>query len=45
MPGIEEAVKAGIVSGMTTDKIAPKADAPRAQAAAMIYKLLAVLGK
>ena len=43
--GMEEAVKAGIVSGMTADTLAPKANATRAQAAAMIYKLLSVLGK
>jgi hypothetical protein len=43
--GMEEAVKAGIISGMTTDTIVPQADATRAQAAAMIYKLLTVLGK
>jgi hypothetical protein len=40
--GMEEAVKAGIVSGMTADTLAPLADATRAQAAAMIYKMLAV---
>jgi len=33
------------ISGMTTDTIVPQADATRAQAAAMIYKLLTVLGK
>jgi hypothetical protein len=43
--GMEEAVKAGIVSGVTTDTLAQQADATRAQAAAMIYKLLSVLGK
>ena len=43
--GMEEAVKAGIVSGMTADTLAPQADATRAQAAVMIYKLLTVLGK
>jgi hypothetical protein len=40
--GMEEAVKAGIVSGMTADTLAPQANATRAQAAAMIYKMLAV---
>jgi hypothetical protein len=40
--GMEEAVKAGIVSGMTADTLAPLANATRAQAAAMIYKMLAV---
>ena len=43
--GLEEAVKAGIVSGMTADTLSPKAHATRAQAAAMIYKMLGVLGK
>ncbi len=43
--GMEEAVKADIVGGMTTDTLAPQADATRAQAAAMIYKLLTLLGK
>ncbi len=43
--GMEEAVKAGIVSGMTAGTLAPQANATRAQAAAMIYKLLTVLGK
>ena len=43
--GMEEAVKAGIVSGMTAGTLAPKDNATRAQAAAMIYKLLTVLGK
>jgi hypothetical protein len=42
---MEEAVKAGIVNGMTADTLAPQADATRAQAAVMIYKLLTVLGK
>ena len=41
--GMEKAVKAGIVSGMTADILAPKADATRAQAAAMIFKLLSTL--
>jgi uncharacterized protein YjdB len=40
--GMEEAVKAGIVSGMTADTLAPMANATRAQAAEMIYKMLAV---
>jgi hypothetical protein len=40
---MEKAVKAGIVSGMTADILAPKADATRAQAAAMIFKLLSTL--
>jgi hypothetical protein len=43
--GMEEAVKASIVSGMTPSTIAPQADATRAQAAEMIYKMLSVLGK
>jgi hypothetical protein len=43
--GMDEAVKAGIVSGMTADTLAPMANATRAQAAAMVYKLLGVLGK
>jgi hypothetical protein len=43
--GMDEAVKAGIVSGMTANTLAPQADASRAQAAAMIYKMLAFLGK
>jgi hypothetical protein len=42
---MEEAVKAGIVSGMTADRLAPLAHATRAQAAAMLYKLLTVTGK
>jgi hypothetical protein len=40
--GVDEAVKAGIVSGMTADTLVPLANATRAQAAAMIYQLLAV---
>jgi hypothetical protein len=40
--GMDEAVKAGIVSGMTADTLAPLANATRAQAAAMIYKMLTV---
>jgi hypothetical protein len=43
--GMEEAVKAGIISGMTTNTIAPQADATRAQATAMIFKLLNIFGK
>ena len=43
--GMEEAVKAGIVSGMTADTLAPMANATRAQAAAMVFQLLTVLGK
>jgi hypothetical protein len=43
--GMEEAVKAGIVSGMPDGTLAPRANATRAQAAAMIYKLLGMLGK
>jgi hypothetical protein len=42
---MEEAVKAGIISGITTDTLAPLDNATRAQAAAMIYKLLTVLDK
>jgi hypothetical protein len=42
---MEEAVKAGIVSGMTPDTLDPLANATRAQAPAMIYKLLGVLDK
>ena len=42
--GMEEAVKAGIVGGMTADTLAPQASATRAQATEMIYKLLIVLG-
>jgi hypothetical protein len=33
------------VVGMTTSTLAPQADATRAQAAAMIFELLTVLGK
>ncbi len=43
--GMEEAVKAGIVNGVTQDTLAPLDNATRAQAAAMIYKLLSFLGK
>jgi hypothetical protein len=42
---VEETIKAGIVSGMTADTLAPMANATRAQAAAMIYHLLVFLGK
>jgi hypothetical protein len=42
---MEEAVKAGIVSGMTAGTLAPQADATRAQAAVIIYKMLTVLDK
>jgi hypothetical protein len=43
--GVDESVKAGIVIGMTADTLAPLAEATRAQEAAMIYKMLAFLGK
>ncbi|MDD3269680.1 MAG: S-layer homology domain-containing protein [Syntrophomonadaceae bacterium] len=43
--GMTHAVKAGIISGMTTYTLAPKANATRAQAAMMIYKMLLALGK
>jgi hypothetical protein len=43
--GVDEAVKAGIVSGMTADTLVPLANATRAQAAEMIYNLLPILGK
>jgi uncharacterized repeat protein (TIGR02543 family) len=43
--GMEEAVKAGIVSGITPTTLAPLSNATRAEAAAMIYKLLGFLGK
>lgn len=43
--GMEEAVKAGIVSGMTASTIAPLDNATRVQAAEMIYNLLPILGK
>jgi hypothetical protein len=42
---MEEAVKAGIVNGMTADTLAPLDSATRAQAAVMIFKLLSILGK
>jgi hypothetical protein len=43
--GVDEAVKSGVVIGMSADRLAPLAHATRAQAAAMIYQLLSVLGK
>jgi hypothetical protein len=43
--GMAEAIKAGIVSGMTAGMLAPDDNATRAQAAAMIYRLLAVSSK
>jgi hypothetical protein len=43
--GMDEAVEAGIVSGMTADTLVPLANATRVQAAAMIYQLLHFLGK
>lgn len=43
--GMEEAVKAGIINGVTNDTLAPLDNATRAQAAAMIYKMLSILGK
>jgi hypothetical protein len=43
--GMKEAVRAGIVSGMTDGTLAPGDNATRAQAAAMVYKLLTLLGK
>ncbi len=43
--GMTEAVKAGIISGMTAGTLAPTANATRAQAAVMIYKMLTILGK
>jgi nicotinic acid phosphoribosyltransferase len=43
--GMAEAIKEGIVSGMATDRLATNDNATRAEAAAMIYKLLTVLGK
>jgi hypothetical protein len=45
MSGMDEAVKAGIVVGMSADHLAPQAHATRAQAAAMLYKMLIFLGK
>jgi len=43
--GMEEAVGTGIVHGMGAGKLAPQADATRAQAAEMIYMLRNLLGK
>jgi hypothetical protein len=43
--GVEQTIKAGIFSGMAVNILAPNNNATRAQAAAMIYKLLSVLGK
>jgi hypothetical protein len=43
--GLEEAVKAGIITGIIPDTLAPLDNATRAQAAEMIYKLLGVLGR
>jgi FlaG/FlaF family flagellin (archaellin) len=43
--GMEVAVKAGIISGMTTDTLSPLDNATRAQAAAVIYQMLVFLGK
>ncbi len=43
--GMEAAVKADLISGMTSGALAPLDNATRAQAAAMIYKLLAISGK
>jgi hypothetical protein len=45
VPGMAEAIKEGIVSGLTTSMLAPRNTATRAQAAAMIYRLLAVSGR
>jgi hypothetical protein len=45
MSGMCKAIKAGIISGMTADTLAPQADATRAQAAEMIFKLLTIVGK
>lgn len=42
--GMEEAVKAGIVHGLTDSTLAPQAYATRAQAAVMVYQLLNILG-
>ncbi|MEN6389109.1 MAG: S-layer homology domain-containing protein, partial [Syntrophomonas sp.] len=38
--GMKQAVRAGIIHGVTPDTLAPQADATRAQAAVMIYQLL-----
>ena len=43
--GMEETVKAGFISGMTIDTLVPQVEATRAQAAAIIFKMLTVLGK
>jgi hypothetical protein len=43
--GMEKSIKAGIVSGMTANILSPQDNATRSQAAAMIYRLLNVLGK
>jgi hypothetical protein len=43
--GMEKAVKAGIVSGISADYLTPQANATRAQAATMVFQLLTVLGK
>ncbi len=43
--GMEQVVKTGIVTGMTPGTLDAQANATRAEAAAMIYKLLSVLSK
>ena len=43
--GMEEAVRAGSVNGMTAGTLTHNDNATMVQAAVMIYKLLAVLGK
>jgi hypothetical protein len=43
--GVDQAVKTGIVIGMSAAHLAPLAHATRAQAAAMIYQMLSFLGK
>jgi hypothetical protein len=43
--GMIKAARAGIISGMTTDTLAPTANATRAQATEMIYKMLNIFGK
>lgn len=43
--GMAKAARAGIISGMTTDTLAPTANATRAQATEMIYKMLNIFGK
>jgi hypothetical protein len=45
VPGVEVVAKAHIISGMPDGTFAPQSKATRAQAAAVIYKLLTVLGK